>query len=556
MALTESIENANKITIELLVHGYLRLQVLPDSESSTIPLKVFNKLLSSIICTDIKTCTVLSSCLTILQQYDHWVNTDKKSKASFVCHIPYDDASTTTSPTHVLTTYFEHISNLHGLTYDDYDALHEHCRYELYKYASSGSNVSVLNECVASSCLILSDDQKQELNKLSAASRHAAINSRSYDTYDYTAFANSPIPEALSQQKSIESMTSDAKEAEDTFPAADQPLRVHFAKAASLSQSVATVTQLLTPSWTAPMRMKWQKHVGGTSSNEMSQFISQLSVLSLLPTINDDEQENETSPLNRDLDDEANRSGLLLPESPTQTMGVDSIDAKEDSESEVTQMSNPPETENGVQNKKKSNKHENELGSKLYGILSEMDLMGKGRLDMTDLSTALSSVRYKDLEYDLMAISMQIFDDEGLSKDDMEQSKIEDIIEYVVHVEDEEVVELREKICEGLGIEYEEDDEETDEEKEVEELQGLVLADKEKSDEPYKPLYAVTTGIQRFGNTNKTKKKKKDETNEDELPETALTITKSIKDEQVSEMLDKIHIYLLHAVHDVTNIPL
>ena len=39
-------------------------------------------------------------------------------------------------------------------------------------------------------------------------------------------------------------------------------------------------------------------------------------------------------------------------------------------------------------------------------------------------------------------------------------------------------------------------------------------------------------------------------------PMTSITITKSMEDSDLSRILDKIHVYLFHAVHDVKEIPL
>ena len=94
----------------------------------------------------------------VLHQYDEWVNVQNKSKDSFLCDLKLQQSSNKT-PVQLIQSYFDHISNLHGLTYSDYDNLHKHCV----------SDQSPLNECDSASCNILSGEEKTELRKLSVA---------------------------------------------------------------------------------------------------------------------------------------------------------------------------------------------------------------------------------------------------------------------------------------------------------------------------------------------------------------------------------------------------
>ena len=223
--------------------------------------------------------------------------------------------------------------------------------------------------------------------------------------------------------------------------------------------------------------------------------------------------------------------------------------------------------------KKKGKKYEYEFRTNLNAKLDEMDLMGDGKLDMADFSTALMGI-IKDDTYDSMAIGMRIFDDEGLEKDDMEGVRIPDIIEFLINGDDE-FINLRKLICEGLKIEYNEnpiEDELVNGGDNVE-LVELELKEREKNDEPYKPVYQITNGIQRFGNKkslNKNKNENKNDGNGNDKKEededhdqtqhqgqqdtmTSITITKTFDE---NEILDRIHVYLFHAVHDVKQIPL
>eukprot|EP01084_Bolivina_argentea_P052631 96670_1 len=590
MATTESLDTANKITIELVLHGYIRLHILPNCTATDIPLKVFNILLSTFICNNITTCSILKNCLNILQQYDTWVNVEKKPKNKFVCNLPLNitNSKQATSPTQLIETYFDHISNLHGLTYQDYDKLHKYCTTKLYNKGNTFSNISntsILNECLSMNCLILNDEQKTELEKLTFG---IGSGSASYESQDFSIQSNSL---AFHGQKSntIDSKDEHADEADDYFP--ELPTTFNVGRHSQPNSSIAS---FLAPNWkksskqSTSLRSKWQKHVAAASSTDVSQFISQLSVLSLLPTISDEYAVN---------DEYVKEKDNILPPSPTSpNMAIsvksykflfDGINVKSNETNigfrEVCEMSVNPfdllsqisnfEDNSDIQIHKKSKKYEYEFRTQLRGILNEMDLMGDGVLDMADFSTGLMSI-VKDDMYDFMSVSMNIFDDDELNKNDMDAAKIDDIISLILNSNNDQIIGLKELICKGLKIEMiEEDENENENENKEIELGGLELKEKEKIDEPYKPIYQVTSGIQRFGKAkeNKVDKKgsnenKENKVNDKEIVEKKdindigdlpnMVITQSIVDSELSDALDKIHIYLFHAVHDVREIPL
>lgn len=652
---TVDLDSANKITIEALVYGYLRLHILPLCSVNEVPTKVFNTLLSTIICNDIKQCKVLSTCLDILKQYDQWVNIDKKSKQTFVCNITIntndidqdDDTKTNDqySSSELLQQHFDHISNLHGLTYKDYDDLHKHCSNIIYNANLNISSVSILNECSAMDCLILNEEQRNELKKLFSASSSSVSNDLTLDnatnTMKLTDYITEPDPSVNSPDSGVGS------EADDTFPTTAD----FMGGSGTINTINSQVTSLLTPTWkksrqSLSARSKWQKHVSAVSSTEVSVLVSQLSMLSMLPTVSDDLSDEDTmddqkvakrkdTPLK--LDKGAvplHGVDIILPTpyspgvdidpdqemdpEPNMSISVksyrflfDNINAKKRESvafREVAQMSvNPfdllPEDsvmtdedydepsitdyKNGdkknkkkrVKVKKKEKKYEYEFRTKLNEKLVEVDIMGEGALDMISFSTAVTSI-VKDYTYDPMEISTTIFDDDGLQKDDMDAAKIGDIISFVIASEDEEVINLRRLLCEGLGVEYNED--EIEDEKDGDggdtEFAELELKEREKNDEPYKPVYQITSGIQRFGNNKKEKDKDKSKSKDkvkskekENVKEvsfeddgslakleqvTSITITKTIDDDNLSEILDKMHVYLFHAVHNVKQIPL
>ena len=206
----------------------------------------------------------------------------------------------------------------------------------------------------------------------------------------------------------------------------------------------------------------------------------------------------------------------------------------------------------------KNKQGEYELSTKLHDILSEMDLMGDGLLDVADFSTAIMSVIADEDTFDFMSISMKIFGDDELAKDEMDSAKIEDIISLIVNSANGDIVELKRRICESLQIEYNANNEDVGVDDNKKELETLELAEKIKSDEPYKPMYTLTSGIQKFGKKTKENKKNDDDDDEKEteLPLTSLKITTSIKGKEFTDILDKMHIYLFHAVHDVKQIPM
>merc|ERR1712087_1007930 len=112
----------------------------------------------------------------------------------------------------------------------------------------------------------------------------------------------------------------------------------------------------------------------------------------------------------------------------------------------------------------------------------------------------------------------------------------------------------------------EEDSEEEDESGEDAKENGdgaewdeLELAEREQADEPYKPIYQVTSALQRIGVS--TEKEEKEEkvgvvAEEEEPPSTTFMITTSIDDKELSGVLDEMHAYLFHAVHEQRLIPL
>ena len=114
----------------------------------------------------------------------------------------------------------------------------------------------------------------------------------------------------------------------------------------------------------------------------------------------------------------------------------------------------------------------------------------------------------------------------------------------------------------------------------------LELKERETADTPFKPIYAIHSGIQRIGKKAESPKKKAESPkkngkllkngkieridvsplNQDAKetePEASvplvdvrsITVT-ATDDSEISKMLDKIHIFLFHSVHEVRRIPL
>eukprot|EP00484_Ammonia_sp_Unknown_P020316 CAMPEP_0197038964 /NCGR_PEP_ID=MMETSP1384-20130603/15831_1 /TAXON_ID=29189 /ORGANISM="Ammonia sp." /LENGTH=328 /DNA_ID=CAMNT_0042469481 /DNA_START=275 /DNA_END=1261 /DNA_ORIENTATION=- len=221
----------------------------------------------------------------------------------------------------------------------------------------------------------------------------------------------------------------------------------------------------------------------------------------------DEEEEEEHIPLH------ARSRSYRFPTAKTRYSVVDPFDLLDDKVLQDLTTYN--------EHQQQFNQSEVKMKAKLLEVLREMDLMGEGRLDIADFASGIMNI-VNDYD-DIMEDAELLFETLGNLQDDMGSLKIEDIVDAIMlNKDDGAATNIKQQIMMGMNPDgndadanEEADDDEEDEDGDGEDgrqangaekpgdfenMPALHVKPKEHdpNEEPYKPIYYFTKGLQQF----------------------------------------------------------